>query len=267
MLVYRNLDLEGVRREYLPSLRVANFASVLDNCQVRGTSARAALPTERLVYGEHPDEWLWFTPGPSIDAPLIVFVHGGYWHLLSADDGSFLAPAVISAGCSFASVNYTLCPNATIETLIDQVRRAVEMLAVQRPVHLVGHSAGAHLAASVAGSDAPVAGYVFVSGVYDIRPLLYTPDNDDIRLSTRDAERWSPLLHHVQHGVVPAIVACGADESSEFLRQSDEWALAWGPHATSVTVAGRHHFDVLFDLFDDSTAFGAAVLAQVMGGQ
>lgn len=267
MLVYRNLDLEGVHREYLPSLRVTDFASVLDICRDLGAKARTEVPTERVVYGEHPDEWLWFTPGASIDAPLIVFVHGGYWHLLSADDGSFLAPAAVDAGCAFASVNYTLCPNATIETLIDQVRRAVEMLATQRTVHVVGHSAGAHLAASIAVSGAPVAGYVFVSGVYDIRPLLHTPDNDEIRLNAHDAERWSPLLHQVGTGAVSAIVACGADESSEFLRQSDEWARAWGAGATSVTVAGRNHFDVLFDLFDDSTAFGSAVRAQVTGGQ
>lgn len=268
MTVYRDLDVEGVCREYLPSRRVPDFAAVLAQCAADGERARQSLPTERIAYGPHGDEWLWFTPGPTPDAPVVVFVHGGYWHLLSADDGSFLAPAAHAAGHAFVSVNYTLCPDTTIDGIVEQVCRAVAAvaaLAAQRslgPVHLVGHSAGAHLVASVAQHGASIAGCVFVSGVYDLRPLVFTPDNDDIGLTPDDAVRLSPLLDAV-HASVPAIVAWGADESAEFERQSREWAAAWGVSSTVVGAAGRHHFDVLLDLFDPNTALGAAVATQL----
>ena len=266
--VYRDLDVAALHLEYLPSLRVPNFAEVLRDCAERGVVARQSLPTHRVSYGDHPDEWLWYTPAAHTGAPLIVFIHGGYWHLLSADDGSFLAPAAVRAGCAFASVNYTLCPNAPISTLVDQVRTAVELLVApgdlthdRSAVHVIGHSAGAHLAASIADEALGVAGYVFMSGVFDIRPLVHTPDNDDIRLTDDDASRWSPQLHPSRIGSVPALVAWGADESSEFERQSREWANKI--EADIVVSPDRNHFDVLFDLFDASTALGSAVLGQI----
>jgi arylformamidase len=267
-LVYRDFDVAAVHSEYLPSLRVPNFMDVLRDWALRGEIARDSLPTERLQYGAHPDEWLWYTPATTIGAPLVVFIHGGYWHLLSADDGSFLAPAAVQAGCAFASVNYTLCPDASIPTLVDQVRRAVERLLApsdlphdRSAVHLVGHSAGAHLAASIADVQFGVAGYVFMSGVFDIRPLLHTPDNDDIRLTVDDAERWSPLLHPSLIGDAAVLVAWGADESSEFARQSQEWADKI--EAPVVISPSRNHFDVLYDLLDPATELGAAVLGQI----
>lgn len=48
-----------------------------------------------------------------------------------------------------------------------------------RPLWLSGHSAGAHLAASVLSSDlyAHVAGFILISGIYDLCPLLNTSIN------------------------------------------------------------------------------------------
>jgi arylformamidase len=70
--------------------------------------------------------------------------------------------------------------------------------------------------------------------------------------------------------VAPAarqIVAVGSLESAEFHRQSRDWARRWefgrGAAPMFIDVEGRHHFDVMDDLFDPATALGAAVLAQL----
>lgn len=270
--VYRDLDLDEVCEQYLPSLRTPEWPQFIDAYLDLGVAARRAVPTERVSYGEHPDEWMWYSPGPDASAPLVVFLHGGYWHLLSADDGSLLAPAARASGCAFASVNYTLCPAASLERLIEQVGRAIDSLVAKphathdpRQVHVMGHSAGAHLAASVALREARVAGWVFVSGVFDIRPIVHIPDNHDVGLTSDSAARLSPLLHLASAVPAPAVVTWGGLESTEFARQSREWASAWGPRARLHEATGRHHFDVLFDVLDPSTEVGAAVLAQVVG--
>lgn len=273
--VYRGMDAPAVERAYQPAFTVPDLGAVVRSYAERGVAARAAVPHHRIAYGDHPDEWLWYAPAPEPDAPLVAFLHGGYWRRLSADDGCLLAPGAHAAGYGFASVNYTLCPAAPLEQLVEQSTRAAAFLRSALLGHdpgrvqLAGHSAGAHLAAMVALADEQLAGLVLVSGVYDLTPILFTTINDDVRLSPADAERLSPMArldgHHHRAGVV---VAWGERDTAEFARQSRDFAAGWsatpGNEVPVVLEApGRHHFDVIDDLFDPATALGAAVLAMV----
>lgn len=274
--VYRDLDEDAVCSEYQPALHVPSLPAVLDEYGRRGAAAREALEHERITYGNHPDEWLWYVAGPVADAPLLVFIHGGYWRRLSADDGCLLSEGAHAQGWAYASVNYTLCPNGTLDLLVDQTRRAVDVLIARAPslghdplrVFIAGHSAGGHLAAMVSLTDARPAGYVMVSGVFDITPIVYTPINDDVRMTPADAERLSPMTQLVPRPGVPCIATWGQLETSEFRRQSLEWAQRWAEtsrngNATAIEAIGRHHFDVIYDLVDPSTELGAAVTALI----
>ena len=276
--VYRELDLAAVLSEYQPALHVPSLPAVLSEYEQRGVAARAALPHQRIEYGAHPDEWLWYVPARAADAPLFVFLHGGYWRRLSADDGCLLSEGAHAQGWAFASINYTLCPNGPLDLLVDQCRRAVDHLASgadslgHDPHRIVisGHSAGGHLAGMIAVHDPRPAGYVMVSGVFDITPIVHTPINDDARLSPEDAERLSPMGRVVARPGVPCITTWGEQETSEFRRQSIEWAEQWaaipqnGP-ATAIEAVDRHHFDVIYDLVDPSTTLGGAVSDLVSG--
>ncbi len=124
--------------------------------------AQPVTPTAReLSFGSHPLQRLDFyrsaVPGPR---PLILFVHGGAW--VGGDKSDSTGSAKIrhytQAGYQLASVNYRLLPEVDIERQADDVAaslaalldRARELGIDTRRVVLMGHSAGAHLAALVA---------------------------------------------------------------------------------------------------------------------
>jgi arylformamidase len=269
--VYRDLTREEVEREYQPALHVPSIDAIFDEYRHRGLAARESLRHERHLYGGHPDEWLWYVHAPTTRAPLVVYLHGGSWSHLSADDGSLLAPGAHLAGCAFASVNHSLCPHEPLEVLVQQARRAVAHLVEDaaryghdpRRVIVVGHSSGAHLAAMVAVHDPRPAAFVLVSGIFDITPIVFTPINHDVRLTAGDAVRLSPQSL-ISYSPADCVVAWSMGDTDEVRRQALEWAKRWGDipgnrSATAVVEPNRHHFDVVDDLFDANTHLGTAV--------
>lgn len=274
--VWRGMDRATVESEYQPSLHVPSLQTYLERYAERSALARAGLPHERIAYGDHADEWLWYAAAPRPGAPLLAFLHGGYWRRLSADDGCLLAPLAHAHGFAFASINYSLCPTEPLATLVEQARRAVGFLTGDGValghdpdrVHVAGHSAGAHLAAMAAVADDRPAGLVLVSGVYDVTPIVHTTINDDVRLTVAEAERLSPQRLVGARRRARSVVTWGALETAEFRRQSLAWAAAWDAVPGNVRpvlapAAGRNHFDVLFDLLDPGTPLGSAVTSQL----
>lgn len=197
--------------------------------------------------------------------PLLIYVHGGYWQMLSAAESLFNAADAAAAGVNLHATEYTLAPAATIEEMIAQCARDVlevtGRLAPTRTV-LAGSSAGAHLAVMCAADPrlaGRVDGLVLLSGVYDLRPLVVTPTNDALGLDEERATRLSPLLGAVPAGLPEVLCATGGHEPPEFIRQSAEFAAhlsAAGVRVRHETVAHRDHFDLPFDLLARGTTVG-----------
>jgi arylformamidase len=100
--------------------------------------------------------------------------------------------------------------------------------------------------------------------VHDLKPLVLSSMNTDLRLTNAEAARVSPVNHA---SLVPAslLVAVGGAETSEFLRQSqliwDAWPDNCRPAAGPLVVAGKHHFSVVVDLADPESELASATLA------
>jgi len=114
----------------------------------------------------------------------------------------------------------------------------------------------------------PIRSATLLSGVYDLRPLPLTYINDAVRMSQSDALSNSPLLliDAAAAAFPPSLVAVGDNETSEFKRQSGEFAQALGRRgavAQLIEVAGRNHFDLPFDLGEESTPLGSLTLRQM----
>jgi arylformamidase len=115
-------------REYDVSAFVPAFASTLAAWGERARTVRNDLPGHyNLAYGPGAAEQLDLfcaDTGPHA-APLLVFLHGGFWRRLHKDDFTWAAPAYVQRGVSVAIVNYGLAPATTLDTIVDQTRRAI----------------------------------------------------------------------------------------------------------------------------------------------
>src|SRR6204780_3734285 len=195
---------------------------------------------KNLLWGERPDETFDYFPAASAAAPLLVYIHGGYWQEHSKDESLFAAPDCVANGIAFAAIDYTLSPRATLGTIVEQCRRAIASLHRQavmlgfdaRRIYVAGNSAGAHLAAMllVAGwqaayglADDAVAGAVLLSGIYDLEPLMGKYIDAALHPTDADVAELSPLRLTMGRPV-RTIVAWGENETAEFKRQSRAFA-------------------------------------------
>jgi arylformamidase len=203
-------------------------------------------------------------------APVIVFIHGGYWRSLDKSDFSFVAPAFAAAGAMVVVPNYGLCPKVSMESIALQMARAVLWCVQHAAAHggdparisVVGHSAGGHLAAMLLscrwkelGFDAPkppMQGALSISGLFDLEPLRQLPAMQaDLQLTPQSVARLSPAFFPRPKGA-KLYATVGQDESEEFVRQNRLIRDVWGPTAVPVceAVPGKNHFNVLDSLVD-----------------
>jgi arylformamidase len=227
-----------------------------------------------IKYGGSARQAYDFFPGNNHhdNAPLAVFIHGGWWRTLGPETFSQLAAGLNARGIDVAVPGYDLCPAVQIGAIIDQMRALCVALwrRHKKRLTVAGSSAGGHLAACMVATDwhkvtrdvpadlVPF-GYA-VSGVFDVAPLLQISVNDDLRLDAATARANSPAFWPLPpQRSLDAVV--GADESSEFLRQSkliaDEWARQGA--VTRYEELPGNHFTVVDPLKDADSAMTARV--------
>jgi arylformamidase len=248
------IDLEA---EYNNRARVPDHQTVMLRWRAAAEAARAAHPPLEVAYGPGEREVMdLFSAGD--DAPVAVFLHGGYWQALDRSWFSGIAPALLAHGVSLAVPSYDLAPSVRLGRILAQVRQAVETTRLRtgvRPV-VFGHSAGGHMAACML-SEGRASAAVAISGVFDLAPLIPTSLNIALRLDAGEAAALSPIHWPVPNGSTPGgtVLDCvvGGDESPEFLRQSRMMADLWGAQGVETryeAVPGLNHFTVLDPLFD-----------------
>ena len=260
----------SLEAEYNNRALVPDHPAVMQGWRDAAEAARAATPPLAIAYGPGPREVMdLFEAGP--DAPVAVFLHGGYWQALDKDWFSGIAPAFLAHGVSLAIPSYALCPDVRLGRILRQVRAAVEAMRARsgtRPV-VFGHSAGGHMAACML-SEGRAAAAVAISGVFDLAPLISTSLNHALALDAAEAAALSPIHWPVPDGSTPGgtVLDCvvGGDESAEFLRQSKMMAELWGGRGVETrydALPGRNHFTVLDPLFDADSALVRRIVALV----
>jgi arylformamidase len=228
-------------------------------------------PKLDLRYGPNPRELLDLFLPAGTPRGTFVFLHGGYWRAFGKEDYSFVAGPMLAQGIAVAVVDYDLCPQVTIAQIVDECRRALSWIGSEGPRHgtagptvVGGHSAGGHLTAMMFATGVPLAGGVTLSGVHDLTPMTLFSFNADLRLDDAEARRMSPVFH-ASRTQAPLLIACGADETSEFVRQSqllwDAWPANRRPPDGPLFVPGKHHFSIVLDHADPTSALTRATLA------
>jgi arylformamidase len=256
--------------------RVPEFPVHLARWASSSAAARTSLKGSLdLPYGEGPGETLDVFPASDPSAPVLVYIHGGYWRSLDKSDSSMVAPAFVDKGVCVVLPNYALCPGTAeqpvrVADIALQMVRALEWTWRNIAAHggdpsritVSGHSAGGHLAAMLLACDwkavspdlpAQLVRNAFsISGVHDLRPLQHAPFlADALRLTDAEALRLSPAFWPAPKPGQLYTVA-GSEESEEFIRQNALMRKAWGPAAVPVSevLPGLDHFAVVDALAD-----------------
>jgi arylformamidase len=268
---WRTWPQAELERQYDARGTVPDIASELKAYRDASTPMYALTPCWRdVTYGSGPDETVDLFPvADHPDAPLLVFIHGGYWRALHSQDSVFMAQQFTSHGVSVAAINYTLAPQATLAQILNQCQRAVRWLlrdaapygiAPKRTV-LAGSSAGAHLAAMLlapawqADHQLPpqsLHGGVLLSGLYDLEPVQRCVPNTWLKMSVQEAKDLSPV-YRLPDARVPLYVTVAERDTDEFKRQSMAFAQACNAQGNRVmwhNAPQRNHFNIVFDWMD-----------------
>lgn len=263
----------------------------------RGAAAATpatSVQARTIAYGSDPEQavdvYLPEGARPAAGYPLIVFVHGGGWRngdrsMVQAKPDAFMAK-----GWAFASAGYRLLPEAPVERQAEDVAAGLrKLLADSRalgidPARIVimGHSAGAHLAALIATDPgylqadmARIKGVILLDGAaYDVarqmqdQPLiakqLYIPafGTDPARQA-----RLSPVTHSAAPNVEKWLILHVANRK-DAAAQSTALGAALrqaGASAEVRSIEGENHMTINRNLGAGDNAHTGAVMAFLSG--
>ncbi|MHA7819108.1 MAG: alpha/beta hydrolase [Erythrobacter sp.] len=225
-------------------------------------------PAHSFTYGEHERQRIdVFSPSAGGDGtPLVVFIHGGGWAFGSHQRVQAKPAHFTNAGYAFASAGYRVLPDAPVEEQAADVGAALQALRTEAGtlgfdpdrIVLMGHSAGAHLAALVA-TDPRYAGEAFgaILGVvlldgagYDVASQMARRDNELPGLYQSafgsDPERHAALspLTHVGGNDAPDWLVLFVEERAASRAQSEQLAdrlVATGSRAEAMAISNTDH--------------------------
>jgi acetyl esterase/lipase len=225
-----------------------------------------------IAYGPDPQQRLdAYVPesaaapqGAAPPRPVVIFWHGGRWREGDKADYRFVGAALAESGYVTLVANYRHYPqvkmpgfmrDAALATLW-AAAHANEYGGTPQRLYLMGHSAGAHLAALVtldpryfaaAGQSAPhIAGVIGLSGPYDFLPLL-EPDVQDM-FGPPPLYPQSQPINFVRADAPPMLLVHGLNDETVKPKNSRNLAAALQAMGVPVTLKlypKRSHADTV----------------------
>ena len=268
-IVWRGMTRAQLDAAYNNSAAVKNSAEKLADWQRRSEIVRGR-QTELLDLGYGP------RPRNRIDAfrcgrpraPLLVYIHGGYWQRNAKEFYACLAEGPLQRGIDVALIGYTLASEVTLSEIVEEARAALRWLRAQGPglglatgkVIVSGWSAGGHLTAMTLGdADAGLA----ISGIYDIEPCRLNYLNEKLDVTLDEQIALSPI-RQLPSRSPPLTIAYGLAELPELQRQSRDYHAARKAARLPsglLPLAGHDHFSILEELATPNGALCEAVIS------
>ncbi|KAK0172628.1 hypothetical protein PV328_005925 [Microctonus aethiopoides] len=274
-------------KAYTPSewskrlLSLELMTKFLELSQQTVTHVRSTVPNELdITYG--PSERMKYDiygtnlPG---DAPVLIFIHGGYWQEFTKNLAAFHVPIPVSKGIKVINIGYNLCPEVTLSDIVVEIKQVIEKLLkiCQKNgcnnVWIMGHSAGAHLAASILydrewqtmmeqqqRTFQLIKGIILVGGIYSLQPLLTTSFNDALKLTEHEVKTLS--FNNLDMNEVKAIsgmkviVTVGECDAPKFVEESQNYSkklLEFIDRVEFILLRNNiDHFNIIENLLDSN---------------
>ncbi|XP_026804306.1 kynurenine formamidase isoform X2 [Rhopalosiphum maidis] len=168
-----------------------------------------------------------------------VYIHGGYWQDLNKDISAYCVEPLVNSGIRVVIPGYDLAPKVTLFNIVEEIHQLLSYLKdclKYKNIWLGGHSAGAHLASSMIHTEINenigVKGFILISGVFDLNPLLETSINKALKLNKETCLQLSPLnnlygldfTHIMAKFHVQVLVVYAENDSPAFHFQSKQFA-------------------------------------------
>jgi len=257
MSLYRGMDRTALDLAYNNSAAVPGVEAVIREWDERSVALRAKREHRAgIAYGPAPRNTIdWFPADKG--APVIVFIHGGYWQRNAAPLTHFVGEAALDRGIAVAHLEYTLAPDATLSAIVAEIGAGLDFLRANLAamggdpgrVYLTGHSAGGHLIAAHWAHPA-IAGAIPISGLFELEPIALGKLNDPLHLTAEEIDRHSPI-RRIPQTSTPLRLIVGGDELPELRRQTADYATACraaGHAVEELPSPGYNHFTVLDEL-------------------
>ena len=254
-MIYRGMDQAALDAAYNNGAAVGIEARdrIMADWTARTAALAARVQARRdLRYGPAARNTVDFYPSGRAGAPVLVFIHGGYWQFSDKENYGCVAAGPLAHGIDVALVEYTLAPAIRMDGIVGEVRAALAWIRAElAPGGFVvaGHSAGGHLAAMMLG-EPRVLGVVPISGLFDLEPIRLSYLNDKVLMDEAEARRNSPI-HHLPSVAPRLVIAAGAAELPEMQRQSTDFYQSCQGLSLDARLAllpGHDHFTILEEL-------------------
>jgi arylformamidase len=248
-IVWQGFNQAELDAAYNNMAAVPNSAARLADWATRSAALRAHMPAElNLPYGPRERNRIDLFRCGQPNAPLLVFIHGGWWQRNSKEVFSCMAEGPMAGGMDVAVVGYTLAPDARLTQIAGEIASALDCLAAREAAKfcvLSGWSAGGHLTALALAHPFVAAG-LSISGVFDLEPIRHSYINEMLHLDAEEARTLSPAKQASLPK--PIVLAYGTSELDELQRQSRDYAKrlgAIGQAALLRSLLNHDHFSIL----------------------
>src|SRR5664279_704635 len=258
MNVYKHYNQEQLNAQYNMRLRVPDYADYFDRWErlSRQTEQRNTTLKD-IPFGNHPEERLDIFPSKIHQSKTLVFIHGGYWHLLDKTMFHFLAEYFLRYNVTTVLVNYPLAPQASISEIVATCRKALRWLhdniirfnGDPKEFYLMGHSAGGHLVSMLLVEEEAkyVRALISLSGLFRLEPVMLSYLNDSIGMDREGALKNSPAFLNPALDC-PLLLATGTEETDEFTAQTEELYNNWKSKCSKIEflkIPQVNHYSIL----------------------
>jgi arylformamidase len=279
-MLYKNYDQEALDRQYNLRLHTPDFADYFERWDLLSRQTEKKYPVDKdISYSTLPLEQSDIYPSSQAHSKTLVFIHGGYWHLLDKTAFHFIADVFHADNITTVLLNYPLAPACSMDQIVLSCRKSVAWLYENiikyngdpNHIYIAGHSAGGHLAAMLMATDWPrfnpfvpgniIKGVCALSGLFNLTPVRLCYINQIVGMNDETAARNSPVNLHPMN-TCPLILAVGAAETTEFIEQSTELAICWEQkncNAQLMQIPGKNHYSILDTIIDKEAELHLAI--------